>query len=92
MELNSDQKILLLEKIQNPEWKTICPVCQHDEWQVSDTIYGIQEFGLTSNKPLKKKVYPCVIITCPNCGNTLFLNAVILGVLNPQKPILEGEK
>jgi len=60
----------------------ICPVCTSSLWGISDTVFELREFQggafvLTGDS----HIYPVVPLTCDNCGNTYFINAMKLGII-----------
>ena len=62
----------------------VCPLCKKSQWSVSDTLWEVREFfqgGLKVGSP----VYPVIIVTCNNCGNTYFLNAIVAGIVKPEQ-------
>jgi len=61
-----------------------CPLCKQNRWSVSDTIWEVQEFFQGGLKVGSPKM-PFVSITCANCGNTIFLNAIVAGIVKPDK-------
>jgi predicted nucleic-acid-binding Zn-ribbon protein len=56
-----------------------CPICSQNNWGMS------QVFAHTALSPLGRHTpvltTPSVTVTCRNCGNTLFFNAIIMGLL-----------
>lgn len=66
-----------------------CPLCKENRWTVSDTIWEVQEFfqgGLRLGSPKM----PFISITCANCGNTYFLNAIVAGIVRPDRKGVEN--
>ena len=66
----------------NHNWQgqKLCPICQKNNWNISDTVYEIREFqggGLVVGGP----VYPTIGVICNVCGHTLFFNALKLGII-----------
>jgi RNase P subunit RPR2 len=56
-----------------------CPICEVVDWGVGDDLLRIWN---SQHRP----VYPCIAVTCQNCGHTIFFNAAALNLLP------EGEK
>jgi hypothetical protein len=56
-----------------------CTVCRHAEWGL------VPQFAHVALGPIgalmRTRTYPCVAVTCRTCGNTLFFNAVSMGLL-----------
>ena len=60
-----------------------CPVCSGATWTVSDVLYEAREFNRGSMVLGKgQSVLPMVATHCSNCGLTLFLNAIALGLID----------
>lgn len=67
----------------NTKWNgAVCPMCQGREWNVEDTIYELREFK-DGNLIVTKdcRIIPVVPITCTNCGNTVLLNPLAIGLM-----------
>lgn len=62
----------------------VCPVCKGVQWNVNDLVIESREF-LNGDVALNGTIMPFIPLTCRNCGNTLFLNAVQLGYVNKNK-------
>lgn len=60
-----------------------CPMCQSGEWSVQSKIFELREYRGGSFVVGGVPILPVVPITCGNCGNTLLINAIKLGVLKP---------
>jgi predicted nucleic-acid-binding Zn-ribbon protein len=72
----------------NNKWDgpKICPVCKSNNWNVSERPVELREFhrgGLTIGGP----IYPLLAVTCQVCGNTILFNAIVAGLVVPEKPI-----
>lgn len=80
MKLTEEQKTQIKSKLQ---WLRLCNCCGQLDWTISDTIFELREFhgGAFTQSTLSGRTFPVVPIVCSNCGNTLFLNAVSLGIL-----------
>ena len=64
--------------------RLLCSVCSGQEWVLSDRVFELPEFqarGLIIGGPR----IPVVVVTCKKCGNTLFFNAIHVGVVEPIK-------
>lgn len=81
MQLNSEQKDKLFTWI-NTHWgySAACPMCRHSQWGVSDSIFEFREF-FQGNMVVGGRITPVVPVTCAHCGNTIFLNAIQLGIV-----------
>lgn len=59
-----------------------CNVCHGKTWILNDTIFELREFlGGTLVLSSKAIVFPVVAVLCNGCGNTLFFNAIQLGLI-----------
>ena len=78
MILNEEHKKVVGNKI-GQMWKGSkkCSVCEEEKWNLSDKIFSVPQFG-PDNQP-GKQMYPVIVLTCGNCGNSLFFNAMSLG-------------
>ncbi len=76
----------------NQKWgNKPCPMCGSSNWNVSDTVYELREFHggnlVLGNGP----IIPIVPVTCTNCGNSIFVNALMSGAIEKPKN-LENEQ
>lgn len=78
MLLNEEHKTVVVNKI-NQLWKKSkeCSVCGEQKWNLSDKIFAVSQFGSESQEG--KQMYPAIVLTCGQCGNSLFFNAMSLG-------------
>lgn len=63
-----------------------CPICKQRKWLVGQHL--VTPPIITSGGRVilgGGLAYPFVQILCQNCGNTQFLNAMILGVMKPKE-------
>ena len=85
MKLTKEQTSKLLSQLN--DWRKSakpCVICGQSSWAVNDTIFELREFN-EGNLVIGGKcaIMPLVPVTCNNCGNTLFFNAIKLGVVIP---------
>lgn len=61
----------------------VCPMCGGREWNATDKIFELREFneGNAVIGGAKSAVFPIIPVTCKNCGNTVFINALTTGLL-----------
>lgn len=61
----------------------VCPVCGHHNWAITKTIMELRDFN---NGDIilgaGSSVMPFITLTCAHCANTLFFNALRLGVVD----------
>lgn len=68
-----------------------CPMCNHDAWEVQDKVFQLSEFH-QGNLVVGGPLVPVIPVTCTNCGNTILVNALIAGAIDPKPNQGEGEK
>jgi len=94
MKLEKEQleKILKrLNQISNPPRP--CNVCGNSQWNVVDTVFEVREFH-EGNVVIggDSKIIPIITMSCSTCGNTVFLNAILMGIIVPNDPKQNIEK
>ena len=96
MKLTPEQQQKLLDRLtqiwQNPK---ICEICHNTDWNISDKLFEIREFhggGMVLGGD--SAIQPLISISCRTCGQTIFMNAIMLGVLepSPKQPIQEEKE
>lgn len=65
-----------------PEHRS-CPLCNHEEWRIGPSFAQIPTSTLGLQTP--PRINPCVAVVCGHCGNTVLLNALIMGLLPEEK-------
>ncbi len=68
-----------------------CPQCGVGNWGVSDTVYELREFNQGNFVIGGVPIMPVIPVTCNNCGNTILVNAMLSGAIEPP-PKKEEEK
>jgi hypothetical protein len=59
-----------------------CPICENREFAVGDFVpvaTAPNPLGGYTTPLGAPNVLPCVAVTCQRCGNTLFVNLLVLG-------------
>lgn len=59
----------------------VCPICKHNQWNVNNLIIENREFQGGDLILGEGAIMPFVTLTCRECGNTMFLNALQLGFI-----------
>lgn len=61
-----------------------CPICGKSDWSMTDRVFEVSEL---TNKISRtgNNVIPIVPITCDNCGNTYFINALRAGLIDKEE-------
>ena len=84
MTLSEDKVKTLIDKLNvDSKGGITCPVCGERLWGVNKTIMELREFNngdivIGGNSTMM----PLVTLTCSKCGNTLFFNALRLGLID----------
>lgn len=63
------------------EQRASCPVCGHHVWTIADHLVQPVTLGPQVSVQLGGVGYPQVMLISSKCGYTIFLNAVIMGLL-----------
>lgn len=83
MNLNDSQRKLILQKLKEV-WtgERPCPICSKaTSWGISN-ISQIQEYNEGNYCP-GAPIAPLIRVTCGTCGYTFLINAISLGVVDP---------
>ena len=81
MQLSDEQQKQLIKRLDEIWKQKTCPICKHDEWSVSDTVYEVREFHGGMTVIGSGSVVPVIVVTCEYCGYTQFFNAISLGIV-----------
>ena len=70
--------------------RTDCQLCGNSDWQLQDKpafVFIVHpDFGRNSLlQGGNQDGLPFVVMTCKSCGNTLFINSMILGLHDPNE-------
>ena len=57
-----------------------CPLCLNQNWDLQDGFAFPTLQDRTGGQEIGGPGLPSVVIVCDNCGNTHFLNAMVLGL------------
>ncbi len=90
--LSDDEKDKVVSWLKE-KWKgpVICPYSKDSEWIIGEYIVAPINYS-------KKGIFvggedsPQVMVVCKNCGHTVFLNAVILGLFPPGGEVSDARK
>lgn len=82
MKLTEEQLQIVIEKLKGfaPDG-IICPVCGNKKWNLLNLVYELKEYEKEENLIGKKTVIPLISLLCKNCSNSLFFNAIRLGII-----------
>lgn len=62
-----------------------CLMCGTGNWNISDSIFELREYNQGNLVLGGGPIIPVVPITCDNCGNTVFVNAIKAGLIESNK-------
>lgn len=65
-----------------------CPLCGQKNWTVSTQIFQALEYH-EDTLIASGATFPMVPLSCINCGNTYFINAIIAKFIEPQTKVGE---
>ena len=83
----TERKIVSLDLEKATEWLAehwkgdrICGICGNRQWTGHDTVMEVRSFdGGRLGGP--GQVTPLLVLVCSTCGNTLFFNAILAGLV-----------
>jgi hypothetical protein len=83
MKLTPDQNSKLLSFIQS-KWKPpyVCSCCASNSWNIGQELFQLTQFAggaMIVGGPL----VPVAPLICTNCGNTVLVNAIVAGIVDP---------
>ena len=68
--------------------EVVCSVCKHIDWGLNIHLVAPPRTTIKGGMLMGGVAYPHIMLTCTNCGNTLFFNAIAVklpSVLNAKK-------
>lgn len=72
-----------IAKFLDDKWQNkICNMCGNNKWIILTKIFEIQECENHDNEIEDKDIIPIIPIICSNCGNTIFINPIVLGIMS----------
>lgn len=63
---------------------TPCPLCGNNKWEISDQVFQAVEFSY-KGLLVGGASFPMIPLTCVNCGNTYFINALVSKLIDPKE-------
>jgi predicted nucleic-acid-binding Zn-ribbon protein len=91
--MTEEEKKKISEAIQK-KWvhnTLLCDICNSKAWEMSDELVVPLTFK-SGGVSVGGTAYPQVLITCTNCGNTRYFNAVVIGALKKEEKKEEPQK
>lgn len=84
MQLTEEKLEVVLKKLdEDSKGGITCPVCGTKLWAVNKTIMELREFNNGDlSVGANTSVMPLITLTCSECSNTMFFNAIMLGVVD----------
>jgi len=67
-----------------------CPMCGKGPWHVQNSAFELREFS-GGDLLVGGPVIPVVPIVCASCGNTVLVNAIIAGLVKPEREVDEAK-
>jgi len=64
-----------------------CSICDAKQLQLEDYLIVPTVLASPPNQQVPK--YPMLQVTCRNCGNTIYFNAMVAGIVAAQKVVTE---
>ena len=79
--LSKDQREAVIKWITEKagDRKITCTVCGASDWAIPNYLGSIPIFD-PKRGPFSTARFPHVLLGCTNCGHTLFLNSVVMGI------------
>lgn len=75
MKLNREKFI----KTINQKWITKnCPLCGRNNWNIGEEMQTMIRVGEDKSIQLGGRITPVILMTCNECGNTLFINPLVI--------------
>ncbi len=91
MKLTKLQQEKLITKLDS-FWKNkTCEICQNVNWSIDDTLFEIREFHGGKTVLGSGAIKPVITLGCTVCGNTKFLNAIQLEIVDQKNPSGENK-
>lgn len=71
------------ESVVQTKWINGCPLCGGKQWSYDEKLVVTpMNLGDDGGVVLGGKIIPLVAVACSNCGNTVFVNAKVIGALD----------
>lgn len=82
--LTQGEKRKVIDNFEVRGWQPfVCPICRMDEWEVGDHLVQPLAVGFYNRVLLEGVAYPQVMLISKPCGYTMFINAVMAGIVRP---------
>ena len=87
MKLTKEQQEQLVTQLNKIWGNKICEVCGQSRWMIDDTLFELREFHGGRTIIGSGAIKPVITLSCNSCGNTKFMNAILIGLVDPNKPV-----
>lgn len=81
MPLPPNFKDLLIIALQQRKTKSVCEVCEQNNWAIVDQAIGLPITDLSGNVIIPSPQIPAAALICNNCGNIRLFALGALGLL-----------
>lgn len=79
MKLTQKQQDYIIQAFKTKFTPPTCPICKKNEFRLQDEVYCFPEWPLNISR---SQLFPCILLWCVNCGYTIPINALIIGVMD----------
>jgi hypothetical protein len=82
-ELSESERSRIIERLKERGAPRPCELCANAEWQISEILASPVQVKREADRTamdINGRLYPLAVLLCARCGNTKFLNLVILGL------------
>lgn len=78
MKINKEKLIDVI----NQKWSTkTCPMCGRNNWSIDDDMMAMVSIGKDLSVQLGGKIIPVTAVICRECGNTVFVNPIVISCI-----------
>lgn len=78
MKVEKDRLDKYLKKINSSS----CPLCGNQKWVITGDVFQVSDYKKKGDRS-GGAILPVVPIICTNCGNILFINALVAKLIDP---------
>jgi hypothetical protein len=91
MKMTPEQIEIVVKKV-NLFAPHTCSFCKNEQLELSDSIFELREFA-SGNLVVggNSSVYPVIALCCRNCGQSVFMNAIVLGILSRPEDVKQND-
>lgn len=89
-ELTPEETQKIVEWLDKKWTNRVCAACGQRDWEVDKNIAAPPVYNRTTYV-LGGPIFPWVVVTCKNCGNSLAFSAVKMGLMGDMPGDILGE-